>query len=112
MNEEDFRRIALSLPEAEEKSHFDKPDFRLRGKIFASIKNPRMGIINLNQDQQAAAIAAEPEMFSIVAGSWGKLGWTEVFLADATDEPVYAAMLNAWRNLAPKVLIKACGLEG
>ena len=112
MNEDDFRRIAMSLPEAEEKSHFDKPDFRLRGKIYATIKNSRMGVINLNLEQQTFVMALEPDAFSPVAGNWGKQGWTEVFFADASEEPVYTAMLMAWRNLAPKVLIKAHGLEG
>jgi hypothetical protein len=106
MSPEDFRRIALSLPEAEEKSHFEKPDFRLRGTIFASIKNPRTGVVKLTKEQQEVVIAGEPDVFSPVAGSWGPKGWTEIYLEYADEAALKSALRSAWRNVAPKVMLK------
>jgi hypothetical protein len=106
MNYEDLQRLALQLPEAEEKSHFEKPDFRVRDKIFASLKSERFAVLKLKPEEQAVVVGAEPDVFSASAGSWGKQGWTEVFLPDAQEEPLKAALRLAWKNVAPKLLYK------
>jgi hypothetical protein len=106
MSPDDFRRIALTLPEAEEKSHFEKPDFRLRGTIFASIKNPRTGVVKLTREQQEVVMASEPDIFSPVAGSWGPKGWTEIYLEYADEAALKSALTSAWKNVAPKVMLK------
>jgi hypothetical protein len=109
MNIEDFRRLALALPEAEEKSHFDKPDFRVRGTIFASIKNPRIAVVKLTREQQEMMAAAEPDVFSAVAGSWGVKGWTEIYLEFADEPALKSALVSAWKNVVPKVMLKLLG---
>jgi hypothetical protein len=65
---EDLRRLALALPAAEEKSHFDKADFRVRNKIFASLKDDATGVIKLLPEQQAMMAEAEPGVFQPLTG--------------------------------------------
>src|SRR5687768_3043841 len=104
MTSETFRSLALALPEAEEKSHFGKADFRVRNKIFASLKDEVTGVVKLTPEQQEIVAAAEPSLFQPVAGSWGKQGWTEVQLAHADAAALESALRTAWRNMAPKSL--------
>ena len=70
---DDFRRIALSFPGAEERSHMGHPDFRAGGKIFASLHAPAKGTgaVMLMPEQQELAMAAEPAAFSPAAGGVG-----------------------------------------
>ena len=84
MTKDDLRRLALALPGAEEKSHFDKADFRVRNKIFASLKDDATGVIKLLPEQQAMMAEAEPQVFQPLAGGWGRKGWTKVILAMPT----------------------------
>lgn len=109
MNSDDLRRLALALPEAEEKSHFDRPDFRVRGAIFASLKNPRIGVVKLTRAQQEVMAAAEPDLFSAVPGGWGLKGWTEIYLEYADEAALKSALTAAWKNVVPKVMLKLLG---
>jgi hypothetical protein len=106
MNFEDMQRLALMLPEAEEKSHFEKPDFRVRDKIFASLKSERFAVLKLKPEEQGAVIASGPDVFSASPGSWGKQGWTDVFLPDVDEAAMKSALRMAWKNVAPKLLYK------
>lgn len=108
MQAADFRRIALCLPEAIESAHMGYPDFRVAGKIFATLRaDEATGVIKLQPEQQEMMVAAEPDMFHAVVGSWGKKGWTTV-LIDAMDEvTLTSALTTAWYNVAPKKLINA-----
>jgi hypothetical protein len=101
---EDLRRLALALPAAEEKSHFGKADFRVRNKIFASLKDEATGVIKLLPEQQAMMAEAEPRVFLPLAGGWGRKGWTKIILADADEITLQSALQTAWRNVAPKTL--------
>jgi len=106
MTPEDFRRLALSLPEAVEHSHMGTPDFRLRGKIFASLSESRsMATLKLQRGQQEMVCAAEPALFSPVAGYWGASGWTDLRLGAADEAALRSALRMAWRNVAPKRLL-------
>jgi hypothetical protein len=109
VNADDLRRLALALPEAEEKSHFDKPDFRVRGTIFATLKNPRIAVVKLTREQQEVMAAAEPDIFTPVAGGWGAKGWTEIYLEFADEPALKSALSSAWRNVVPKVMLKLLG---
>jgi hypothetical protein len=102
MRAEDFRRLALALPEAEEKSHFGKADFRVKSKIFASMPDVSAGVVKLKPEQQEMMVAAEPKIFSALKGGWGDQGWTRVELAAADEITLQSALLTAWRNVAPK----------
>jgi len=95
----DFRRIALSLDGAEEGSHMGAADFRVGGRIFATLASERQGFGNLmlNPDQQAAFMADQPDVFLPVAGTWGRNGATHVRLAVATEEILRGALRSAWR---------------
>lgn len=107
MTADDFRSLALSLPEAAEDSHMCHPDFRVRGKIFATLwPGGEMGMVKLSPEQQATFVRTEPVVFKPVAGTWGKRGCTAVCLAPATEPAVRQALVAAWRNTAPKRLAR------
>jgi hypothetical protein len=102
---EDFRKIALSLPEATEGAHMGHPDFRVRKKIFATIwPDEGWGMVKLTPDQQAMFRQAEPAVFVAVKGGWGEKGATNVRLESANPRTVRSALVTAWRNIAPKTL--------
>src|SRR5690349_14649401 len=99
MTIDDFRRIALSFEGAAESSHMGSPDFRVGGRIFATLASQGEGYGNLalTPEQQATFVEEQPEVFVPVAGGWGRMGMTHIRLANA-DEDVLAGALNAaWR---------------
>ena len=104
MTKEDLRRLALALPGTEEKSHFDKADFRVKNKIFASLKDDATGVIKLMPEQQALMVEAEPRVFHSIPGGWGCKGWTRIILAHADEITLKSALQTAWKNVAPKTL--------
>jgi hypothetical protein len=113
MTVDDFRRLALSLPEASESAHMGHPDFRVQGKIFATIwPDEAWGMVKLTPDQQAVFVQAEPTTFMPVKGGWGQKGATQVLLESANPTSVQNALLTAWRNRAPKTLAKKHDLSG
>jgi hypothetical protein len=106
MKAEEFRRIALGLPEAVESEHMDHPDFRVGGKIFATLGYPdkAWGMMKLTPEQQHEFNLAEPNVFVPVKGAWGRKGATSVRLKAAKKTTVKKALEAAWRNTAPKRL--------
>ena len=102
----EFRHWALSMPEAEEGSHFRVPDFRVRGKIFATLafEKEGYGVLMLRPEQQAGMVDDAPEMFSPVPNGWGRHGATRVCLAKVKPDILKGALHTAWRNRAPKEL--------
>jgi hypothetical protein len=113
MNADEFREIALSLPEAVEAAHIDHPDFRVRGKIFATLGWPdeSWGVVKLTPDQQGEIIARDPDMFEPVNGGWGRRGDTHVVLARATKTAARKVLGMAWCNVAPKRLREASNVN-
>ncbi|MGH1557878.1 MmcQ/YjbR family DNA-binding protein [Caulobacter segnis] len=105
---DDFRRLALSMPQAIERSHMGTVDFRC-GRIFATLGNPdaAWAMVKLTPDQQEMRVAAEPDVFVPVAGGWGKGGATRLRLAACDEATARGALLDAWRNVAPKALVGA-----
>jgi len=99
MNAEDFRRIALSLEGAEEGSHMGAPDFRVGGRIFATLASVRQGYGNLmlNPEQQTAFVEEMPEVFLPIAGGWGRMGATHIRLAAANEDVLEGALRAAWK---------------
>ena len=101
MTPKDFRRIALGMEGAVEASHMDHPDFRVNGKIFATIHTDNaQGMVKLTPEQQERFIRENPKMFHPAAGAWGRGGSTMVTFAEAKDDVVGEAMTLAWQNLA------------
>jgi hypothetical protein len=87
MTDEEFRRLALSFDGAVESSHMDHPDFRVSGKIFATLgPDLTWGMATLTPAQQAELLAAHPNVFEPASGKWGLGGATKIILAHATNE--------------------------
>ncbi len=82
MTTADFRCLALALPESAEHAHMDHPDFRVHGKIFATLSYPARGwgMVKLTPEQQYYFSKEDPEIFVLVKGSWGRRGATSVHL--------------------------------
>jgi hypothetical protein len=99
MNVGAFRRIALSLEGAEEGSHMGHPDFRVNGRIFATLAAAAQGYGNLllTPEEQSAFVEELPEIFVPVAGGWGKNGATHVRLAVVTEDVLTGALRTAWK---------------
>jgi hypothetical protein len=107
MTIEEFRKLALSLPEATEAAHMDHPDFRVRNKIFATLDYPERGcgMVKVTLNQQKLLVREEPDAFVPVKGGWGKRGATTVLLRAAKKATVVKALTAAWCNTAPKSLV-------
>jgi hypothetical protein len=99
MNSADFRRIALSLPGAEEGSHMGACDFRVGGRIFATLASEKQGYGNLmlTPELQADFVAEQPDMFLPVAGGWGRTGATHIRLAVTNEDVLAGALRTAWK---------------
>ena len=99
MNAADFRRIALSLEGAEEGSHMGAADFRVGGRIFATLASQVKGFGNLmlTPEQQAAFVEELPDVFVPIAGGWGRMGMTHIRLAAANEDLLAGALRTAWK---------------
>jgi hypothetical protein len=95
----DFRRIALSFAGAEEGSHMGAADFRVGGRIFATLASEAQGYGNLmlTPEQQADFVREAPEIFLPIAGGWGRMGMTHIRLAKASEDVLRGALETAWR---------------
>lgn len=105
-----FRRIALSMPEATEGEHMGHPDFRVKGKIFATLfrrDDVDWGMVKLKPEQQRELVKTHPDVFEPIEGGWGRQGCTRVRLSAADKTDVGRAMNAAWRNTAPRRLVEA-----
>lgn len=100
---DDFRRIALSFPGAEERSHMKHPDFRVAGKVFATLGYPNAdwGMVQLMPEQQEDFIAMAPGAFEPAAGAWGRKGSTRVRLNAVPADLLETVLSVAWRRRAP-----------
>jgi YjbR len=100
MTPDAFRRIALALPDAEERAHMHHPDFRVGGRIFATLAYPdeSWGMVKLTPEQQYNFVSAYPDAFRPVKGAWGLQGATNVHLPKATAVTLRPALKAAWEN--------------
>jgi hypothetical protein len=111
MTAAEFRRIALSMPQASESAHMNHPDFRVDGKIFATLGYPDKdhGMVILPPEEQERLVRTQPTAFVPAKGAWGRQGSTCVRL-DVVDGPtLQRAMEISWRKRAPKRLISPAG---
>jgi hypothetical protein len=102
MTTAEFRKMALEIPTVVEWSHMNHPDFRVAGKIFASLGAPdeSWGMVKLTPEQQRAVIKKAPEVFKPCSGAWGRQGATNVYLASAKTSVVRRALSAAAKNVA------------
>ena len=107
MTPKEFRKAALSFPETAEESHMGHPDFRVKGKIFATLgPDEDWGMVKLTPEQQAPVVKEQPAVFQPASGAWGRRGCTIIQLKKADKTIVKTLLLFAWRNTAPKKLLK------
>jgi len=107
MTSDQFRRLALGFPETIESAHMNHPDFRVKGRIFATLgPGEKWGMVKLTPEQQAEFIEAAPDVFEPCAGAWGVRGCTNVKLRAAKKAMVLPALTAAWRNTAPVGLVQ------
>ena len=103
-----MRKLALAMPAVEEKSHFGKPDFRVRGKIFAGLsRDGRQATLKLPRELQAMILDAKPKVFSPAAGAWGRGGWTHAQLSRVRLAELETLLAASWRLVAPRRLAQS-----
>ena len=108
MTPNEFRELALSFPETIESAHMHHPDFRVGGKIFATLGYPdeHSAVVKLSADEQKEFVRTSPTVFTPVKGAWGRQGATTINLPAATIGIVREALTAAWRKIAAKRLSK------
>jgi hypothetical protein len=95
----DFRRIVLRLPDTVESAHMGHPDFRVNGRIFATLNDDETrGMVVLTPDQQERFVRENPSVFQSESGAWGRAGCTRVHLASVDEETLGEALTLAWQN--------------
>ena len=99
MTPADFKRIALSLEGVEEGSHMGAVDFRVGGRIFATLASQAQGYGNLalTPEEQAVFCQELPDVFVPIAGGWGRMGMTHIVLARASEDVLRGAPETAWQ---------------
>jgi predicted DNA-binding protein (MmcQ/YjbR family) len=110
MTHQDIRALALSLPEAEEHPHFDRPSFRVRGKIFVTLPPVKDGreLVVLKLPVLVKESLQETDAGAIVSlGGWDKGGWTQLDIGRMDEDKLADLIRLAWRGVAPKKLTAA-----
>jgi hypothetical protein len=104
MTASDFRSVALGFPGAVESAHMNHPDFRIGGKVFATLGYPdeSWAMVKLTPDQQGSFVQDAPLVFRPCKGAWGERGATNLHLQSATKAQARAALETAWRNIGTK----------
>ena len=104
MTIDEFRKLALQIPGAVERSHMHHPDFRVGEKIFASLDVPdgNWGMVKFTPEQQRTFINDAPEAFKPCSGAWGRQGATNVYLPVAKTSIVRVALATAAQNVGSK----------
>lgn len=99
MTARDFRRLALALEGAEEGSHMGAVDFRVGGRVFATLASAREGYGNLmlTPQMQADFVAERPDLFVPIKGGWGRMGMTHIRLKEAPEDVLGGALRAAWK---------------
>jgi hypothetical protein len=99
MTPNDFRRLALLLEGAEEGSHMGAADFRVGGRIFATLASQDQGYGNLmlSPAQQVEFAREQPDIFVPIAGGWGRMGATHIRLAASNEDVLAGALHTAWK---------------
>ena len=101
------RKAALSLPETEEKPHFDLTSFRIKNKIFATIHaDKKYVMVKLSAIDQSVFCAFDKEVIFPVPGGWGKHGATFIDLKKVKKSMLLDALSTAWKTTAPTKLVE------
>jgi hypothetical protein len=113
MTTDQFRKIALKIPASIERTHMNHPDFRIAGKIFASLGVPdeNWGMVKLTPEQQRTFVEKAPDVFKPCKGAWGRQGYTNVYFPAATVSVVRAALDVAANTVANRKQRKTPNVE-
>ncbi len=103
MDIEDLTALILTLPDARRSSNADSPDFRVGGKIFATLPSSQYMVLKLSLEQQDMVIVSDPQIFSVVPDGWGARGWTNAAIETLDEASALSALIMAWGNAAPKL---------
>ena len=99
MTGDDFRAMALALDGTTEQAHMKHPDFRVQGRVFASLlSNEERAGLNLSPGEQRELLRQHPRVFEPASGAWGRKGWTIAHLPAAPPAVVRGALLLAYEN--------------
>ncbi len=99
------RQLILSLPEVEEKSHFEKPDFRIKNKVFAVLHIDKSSVVvKFNLTDQSVFCAFDPQVIYPIPGGWGRRGWTVINLKKVKKSMLKDALTTSWKTVAPPTL--------
>lgn len=108
MTGDDFRELVLGLDGVVERAHMRHPDFRVNGRILATLTaDEREGVVMLRPEEQQHLIDEHPTIFRPAAGAWGRQGCTVVRLAEASSHVVKGPLLLAWQHAMEKQPAKA-----
>jgi len=101
----DVRRIAMALPEAEEKLTWETDvTFRVRDKIFAIGGEGATSVsIKASLETQAELLEMDPVTF-VKSAYVGRFGWITVDLGRVDPDLLVSLLREAWRRTAPKKL--------
>jgi hypothetical protein len=104
MTADEFRSLALGFPGASESAHMNHPDFRVNGKIFATLGYPdeTCGMVKLTPDQQWSFVKKAPKVFTPCNGAWGQRGATSIHLGQSTKTLAKTSLKAAWENVTKK----------
>jgi hypothetical protein len=107
MTLDEVRKLALSFPEAEEHAHFEKPSFRVKKKIFATLWVPEnCACVKLTPIDQSVFVDFNNEIFTPVTGAWGKKGWTLINLKKVRKDMFKDALTLAYNSVVPKKILR------
>jgi hypothetical protein len=103
MKAADFRRIALGMKDTSEGAHMGHPDFRVNGRVFASLhEDLAWGMVALTPDQQQEFVHEAQKTFIPENGAWGRSGYTKVNLALVDEDTLGRALTLARQNAIDK----------
>jgi hypothetical protein len=106
---DELRRIALALPEAEERETFGQATFRVRDRIFAMLApDGRTAVVKATPEEQALLLSSDPQTFAYAAYV-GRFGWVSVQMATVEPDLLRGLLTEAWRRSAPKRLAARLG---
>jgi YjbR len=95
------------MKEAVEGAHMGHPDFRVKGRIFATLHADRLwGMVKLPPDQQDMFVRQYPSTFVPESGAWGRSGCTAVHLKSVDEETLGEALTLAWQNTVKELAAK------